>query len=173
VTENQAAQLVLRKLHMTEAQMSKPVIVSRIPSACDKFSELVAMLKNERELLRADYSISVVSGVGSLSTALTSATPLKSQFANGWSVYASDSTFPYGYCANKESLLLDRPTSVGWFAVDGSSLLVVDSLGSRTPTATYTVRGNFICNIGTVPIQIEDKFIDVLAAEVMPEAQTP
>jgi hypothetical protein len=168
MVENQAAQWVLERLGSTEQELPKPRIVSFIPSALQALANKVADPQGKtrqgvRELLRKDFSVSVTSGVGALTTPLTASEPLLLEFARGYLVYnTADTRYPYSYCADKGSLLDDRPLGLGYFTINGTDLLVVTSVGSRTPTATYTVRAPYVPTLALLPGTLDDDFLGVL-----------
>lgn len=150
---------------MTEDQLSKPRITSFIPSIMQTLADKVASHTIDRpsirELLRKDFSVSVVSGTVSLSTPLTATEPLLEEFARGWLVSSvGDLTLgrpmAYSYCADKSSLQQDKPLGLGYFCVDGSALDVVTSMGNRTATATYVIHGNYVPVITSLPVSLND-----------------
>lgn len=154
----------------TEAELSKPRIVSFVPSVLQTLANRIANHTIDRpavrELLRKDFSVSVVSGVGALGTSMTAAEPLLEEFARGWVVTStSDLTlgrpFPYSYTVDKAALQHDFPLGVGRFTYDSSSLLVVTTAGVRTPTATYVVHGAYTPTLPLLPSALDDDALNV------------
>lgn len=159
---------VIERLGVLETQIKKPRIVSLIPTALHTLASRAAspqygMRQGVRELLRKDFAITVTTGVGPLTTPITAAEPLLLDYARGYLVYnAADTRYPYSYVADKGSLLADRPYGLGYFTISGTSLLVVTSLGSRTPTATYTLNGPYVPTLALLPSLLDDDLVDVL-----------
>lgn len=167
MTENQAAQWIVEKFGMTEQQLSKPRIVSFVPAALQLLANRIAEPENTtrqgvRQLLRKNFTVSVSAGVGDLTTAISAAEPLLLQFARGYLVYGTDSNYPYSYVADKASILQDFPKGIGRFTVNNSDLLVITAAGVRTPTASYTVQGPFVCTLANLKPTLDDDFLNTL-----------
>lgn len=170
MTENQFAQLIIERLKTTEAQLSKPSVVSFIPSVLQTLANRVADKTIDRpairELLRKDFSLSVASGTVALTTPLTAAEPLLLEFARGWIVTcATDTTLSramaYSYVADKASFQHDKPLGIGIFTVDGTNLLVMTTTGVRTTTATYVLHGNYVPTLALLPGSLDDDALNV------------
>lgn len=172
MTENEASQYVLEYLKVSERDMPKGRIVAHIPRALLDFSEAIAA-SSDRELLRKDYSISLVSGTASLTATLAaSEPPLVSRWV-GWVLYCSDSTYPYQPLPDRPRLLMSDPVGLGYMTLDGTTLRTKSAAaGSLTAlTETATLRANYLVSLANISYQKEQAFIAVLAATVAPQTQ--
>lgn len=177
MTEQEAYVRVLEKLHLTNSQLDAGIVAAQFTDARQAFSEEIAASRDpvKRQILRSTFTVTVTSGTGDLTTALTDAEPLLSDFANGWEVYnTGDTPYPYQFIADKPAFLLDQPAGdLGWFTVSKKALLVIDSLGARDASASFTVTGNVTCTLANVPVQYGDEFVNILAAMVSNGLQVP
>lgn len=181
MTENQAAQLLLERLKVTEAEMPKPAIVSFFPSILQTLASRIADKTIDRpavrELLRKDFSVSVSSGVGDLSSDFTAAEPLLEGFARGWVVTSSSDLIlgraqAYSYKADRASINHGLPVGLGFYTVDGNSLVVVTATGNRSVSANYTIHGGFVPSLANLPVTLQDDFLSI-GVELIREGGVP
>jgi hypothetical protein len=170
MVENTFTQLVLERMGMSESQLSKPRIASFIGSTLQTLANRIADHTINRpvvrELLRKDFSISVGAGVGSLASAMSATEALLTEFARGWVVTStSDLTlgrpYPYSYVADRASFQHDRPKGLGYFTVDGTSLLVMTTTGNRANSGTYIVHANYVPTLASLPDTLTDDVLNV------------
>ncbi len=146
-----------------------------IPDALKRFAELVAQNAELAPLLRKDFSVSVSSGMGSLTTALTDSEPLLARFLPMAYVVTSAGVQLH-YLPDRTQLGLERPRMIPYYTNDAGTIRTRNTDGSLTSmNESLTVTGQYSPTIGDVPTQIEEMFIDVLAgmiqARTQPEAQ--
>lgn len=120
-----------------------------------------------RNQLKKDFLITVSSGVGSLTTALTASEPMLEQAINQATVTSADSSFPWQYIPTYEVLSLSRPTyGLIYFSIKNGSLVPTDTdgvLGSLSTTAT--VSANYVPLPATLSgnLDLEEQGIATLA----------
>lgn len=128
-----------------------------------------------RNQLKKDFSITVTSGVGSLTTALTASEPMLDQAINQATITSADSSFPWQYIPTYEVLSLSRPTyGLIYFSVKNGNLVCTDTdgvLGSLSTTATASANYVPLPSSLSGMLDLEDRAITILAKLVAGEAQ--
>lgn len=166
MTENQYALQILARLKTTESQLPKPYLISQIPSVMQTLANRIAdpmmgTRQSDRELLRKAFTITVTSGTGALTTPLTAAEPMLAQFARGWAVTGPDTRYLYSFVADAGSLACDFPLGLGRFTLRGTDLIVVNSLGNRAYTASFSVRAPYVPTLALLPVQFNDDALNI------------
>lgn len=160
---------VLSKLG--EAQIAGPEIEGVLPQALRALARQVAYSPN-RELLRKDFSVSVASGTGDLTTALTASEPLLLECIDHAAIYGTSDTTPWQYLPDRVQLGLKRPSMFVYFTVDKSTLRTRNTDGSLTSlTTTATVTSNYVPSLANVPSSIEDDLVDVVIRILAPTVE--
>lgn len=119
------------------------------PQARAIMAQKIAVDPSERirAQLRKDFSLSVASGVVSLTTVMTASEPLIDQALDRALITSTDSSYPWQYM-DYTLLTLERPAfGLIYYGVKSGNLHATDTtgvLGSLTTTAT--------CNCGYVPL---------------------
>lgn len=165
MVENTFALLVLQRLKLKEEQLPKPIVISYIPTVMQTLANRVAdprfgFPQYKQELLRKTFTVAVVSGVGPLATPMAAAEPMMAQFARGWIVLGPDTRYPYTAKADESSLLCDQPAGLGIFTLRQTDLLVVNSLGSRVYTASFSVRAPYVPLLANLNSTLDDDAVN-------------
>lgn len=147
-----------------------PDVVPLIDTALERFALMIAGTK-DAQLLRKDFSVAVASGVGDLSVALAASEPLLQECVGGAFV-VSTAGVQFHYLPDRTQLNLMRPAIVPYWINDKGTLRTRNTDGSLTSlTTTLTVTGQFKPIISSIPTQIQEKFIDVLAGTIRERAE--
>lgn len=176
MTPTEAYFRVLETLKLTEDQLPYGQVGAKFSDALQAHSESIAGNLLKRELYRNSFNVSVVSGVGDLTTHLAATEPLLLEFNPSWEVYyAADTSYPYQRLADNPAGILAQPTGdIGWWWVQGTNLKVITSAGVRTPTATVVVIGNVAKTLTNITNkQYGDEFIATLVEMVKDAGQVP
>lgn len=151
-----------------------PDVEPLIPDALKKFAQIVGKDPDTRQLLRKDFSVAVVSGVGSLTASLTAAEPLLTEFLPSAHVVTANGVQLH-YLPDRTQLNLARPTMLGYYINDESVLRTRNTPdGSLTSlNTTLTITGQCVLTIGDVPSQLEELYVDVLEGMVKERMAVP
>lgn len=161
---------VLNKLG-EPSNVAGPEIEAIIPSALSQFASQVAndSRPHMRELLRKDFSVTVTSGIGDLSTHLAASEPLIIENVPSAYLLVSSGLTPMQSLPDRVQLGLTRTTAVIWYTIDGSTLRTRNTDGSLTTlTTTVTLTGNYVPTIAHLPDQLTDEFVDAVCAMFVP-----
>lgn len=144
-----------------------------IGDALKKLALTVAAHPDNRQLLRRDYSITITSGTGSLATALATTEPPLIEALPSAHLLITSGTNPMQYLPDRAQLSLTRP--LGFFIYwtnDESTIRTRNTDGSLSSlSTTITATCNYIPLISSVPTQLEDQFVALLAGEI--KSRTP
>jgi hypothetical protein len=144
-----------------------------IPDALKRFAEIVAQNSELAPLLRTDFSVTVSSGTGSLTTALTASEPLLAKFLPMAYVVTSTGVQLH-YLPDRTQLGLSRSNILPYYCNDKGTIRTRNTDGSLTSlSTTLTITGQYSPTISNVPTQIEELFIDVLAGMIQARTQQP
>lgn len=106
---------------------------------------------NQSQLLQKDFSVTISSGLGSLTTSLTASEPmllLSAPLAPISDITSSDATQPWQYLPGLDQIYLDRPTfGMVFYTVNGSDLIATDTTGALSSLSTTAV-----CHTYFVPL---------------------
>ncbi len=163
--------LIDQVLGRTGEGVAGPEIEVFLPTALGRFGESVANdpRPNVRELLRKEFTIPVVSGVGDLSTALTDAEPLLASALPAANLYITAGTQPMQYLPDRVQLGLGRSNIFIYYAIEGNSLLTRNTDGSLTSlNTTITATASYVPSLANVPAQLEDEFVDLVVRAFQP-----
>ncbi len=106
---------------------------SLVSQAMVELARKVATDDNRADLLRKDFTLTVVSGEASLAAALTASEPMLLPFLPMATIISPDSTLPWQYVMDTAQLNLDRSAlGMVYFTTSGSTLSVSGGL-----TTTY------------------------------------
>lgn len=142
-----------------------------IPDALKRLAGLVGQNAELAPLLRKDFSVTVTSGTGSLTTALTAAEPLLAKFLPMAYVVTSTGVQLH-YLPDRTQLGLGRPMMIPYYTNDEGTIRTRNTDGSLTSlSTTLTITAQYSPTIGDVPTQIEEMFIDVLAGMIQARTQ--
>lgn len=147
-----------------------PDIVPLISTALERFALMIAGTK-DAQLLRKDFSVVVTGGTGDLATPLAASEPLLQECIGGAYVVTSGGTQLH-YLPDRTQLALNRPTMIPYWINDKGTMRTRNTDGSLTSlSTTLTITGQFKPIISSIPTQIEEKFIDVLAGVIKERAE--
>ena len=151
-----------------------PEIEAALPTCLNRFGDLVSKTVWQRNLLEKDFTVTVASGVGDMTTALTASEPLIIEGMPNNEVFLTGVLIPAQYLPELPQLKLDRPKLVAYYTVHGSSLFIRNTDGSLTSyTGTVTIHGSYIPAIASVPDQLKDMFVDVVVDYLQPQPAQP
>lgn len=134
--------------------------------------QLVAANPDERvrNQLKKDFSITVTSGVGSLTTAKSASEPMLDHALNQATITSADSDQPWQYIPTYEQLSLSRPTyGLIYFSVKNGSLVCTDTNGDLAAlNTTATASCNFVPLPATLSglLDLEELSVSTLARMV-------
>lgn len=149
-------------------------IAVAIPTALNRFGEKIANdpRTDIRNLLRKNFSVTITSGVGDLSTALTGAEPLIINEIMAGNSYVTNGTQPCQHLPDRTQLGLTRPNFFIYYCIDSSNIRTRNTDGSLSSlNTTLTITGNYAPLLSSVPSQMEDEFIDAVINVVRPPAE--
>lgn len=142
-------------------------ILQHIPTALQNLAEKIARdpRPDIRNLLRKDFSVTVTSGIGSLTTALTASEPLLINEIKAGNLFVTSGTTPCQWLPDRTQLGLTRPNFFIWYTVDLSTIRTRNTDGLLTSlNTTITLSGNYVPLLSSVPATLEDEFLDSLMA---------
>lgn len=141
-----------------------------VPQAMTRLAKMVAdsPMERLRNQLKKDFTVTVTSGAGSLTTPLTASEPLLDNAIDKATVTSADSDYAWQYLPTYELLTLQRPISgLVYFTVIGSSLKCTDPSSGAVASlsTTATLSANYIPLPATLSgyADLETMSIEVLA----------
>lgn len=148
---------VLTKLGETD--LSGFDIEAAAPSCLTKLAESVAR-SPDRQLLVKDFEVTVTSGIGDLTDALTAAEPLLISEIPSGNLYVTSGTTPLQFLPDRTQLGLTRPKMVGYYSIDNNNLRTRNTDGSLTSlNTTVTITGSYVPTLASVPDQLSDELV--------------
>ena len=153
------AQRVLEAVGADESRLPVPRIVSRIPDALKTLAVMVAG-DPRRTLLRKEFTLTLVSGVGDLTPLVTGDGLLVPSMA---AVFAADFTSPLQRQPDFAALLTARSPVFGYYAVEG---LVLKTANVEDGDLNFVA--SFVPTLDTLPEQLSDDLVSALASFFAP-----
>jgi hypothetical protein len=153
-----------RVLVKLEGKIAGPEIEQVLPTALSLLANKVAK-SNEpsySQLLKKDFTVTVTSGTGSLTTPLTASEPILVEYlpqaiavtANGVKLH---------YLPDRTQLELERPRLLMWYTVDNSTLRTKNTDGSLLSlSTTVTITANYTPTIANVPDLLSDDLVEIV-----------
>ena len=145
-------------------ELDGPEVDAALPAALNAFGDKIAKdaRPDIRNLLRKDFSVTITSGTGSLSTAFTASEPLIAENVKDGNLYVTSGTTPCQWLPDRTQLGLTRPAFFIYYTIDGTTLRTRNITdGSLTSlSTTMTVTGNYVPLLSSVPSQLEDELVE-------------
>jgi hypothetical protein len=148
-----------RVLAKLEGAIAGPEIEQVLPTALSMLAKKVAESKEPSycQLLKKDFSVTVTSGTGSLTTPLTASEPLLVEYLPQATVSTAGGVKLH-YLPDRTQLELDRPKLLIWYTVDNSTLRTKNTDGSLSSlNTTVTITAN-----ATVPDILSDDLVEIV-----------
>jgi hypothetical protein len=122
----------------------------------------------KRQLIYQDYTVALVSGTGSLTTAYASSPQLIPDAHKHWRVLVAGETLLSSWLPDRQSINMGKNKLVSYFCADAGTLRTRDRSGSLAGFTgiNATVSGPAVLSLANVPTQLEEEFFRTVAEMV-------
>jgi hypothetical protein len=141
-----------------------------VSDARQKLAEEVSRDPQRKHLLRKTFPVVAASaGVASLASLTGASEPILLDSLRGGTIYAEGIELPLQYLPDRVGLQLSRSPVFGYYAVDGSQLIIKAQDGTLNSYAgNLTITASFVPLLANLPVELEDDLVNVVAGLAAP-----